>query len=125
MPSPPSPDFAPDAAHARPGSIADVLEWLRKNFDAERSRRIRVAYQFELTGSGGGSVWARVADGDLDLGRGECADPDVVFRVEAALFFGVLGGRINPDLLFMERKLEVEGDLSLALKLRSLFSAAG
>jgi predicted lipid carrier protein YhbT len=109
----------------QPASLSDVLEWLRKNFRAERSADLRVTYQFELTGPQGGCLWARAQDGQLEAGDGSVADPDVVFRVAAVDFFGVLGGVANPDLLFMERKLEVEGDLSLALKLRSLFSESG
>ena len=39
-------------------------------------------------------------------------------------FFAVLGGSANPDLLYTADRLTVEGDLSLALKLRRLFGRA-
>jgi hypothetical protein len=105
-----------------PRSLADALQWLRSSFHPERSRGLDVAYGFELTGSAGGGLWARVTNGELATGVGSVESPDVVFRLPASDFFGVLAGTVNPDLLFMEQKLAVEGDLSLALKLRSLFS---
>jgi predicted lipid carrier protein YhbT len=39
----------------------------------------------------------------------------------ASDFFGILAGRENADLLFTAGRIEVEGDLSLALKMRKLF----
>ena len=49
----------------------------------------------------------------------------MVFHLVAREFFGILSGRENPDLLFMSERLRIDGDLSLALKLRTLFSSAG
>jgi predicted lipid carrier protein YhbT len=46
----------------------------------------------------------------------------VIFRLSASDFFAILAGTQNPDLLFMADRLQAEGDLSLALKVRSLFS---
>lgn len=106
-----------------PGSIADVLEWLRKAFRPERAEDLSVTYQFELSGESGGGLWVRVDAGRLEVAVGQTPEPDVVFRLPAEDLFGVLAGTRNPDLLFMERKIEIEGDLSLALKLRSLFNA--
>ena len=37
-----------------PGCLDDALDWLRKHFDPEAARELRVAYQYELGGPGGG-----------------------------------------------------------------------
>lgn len=106
-----------------PCSIRAALEWFRKAFRADAAADIHVAYQFELKGEAGGSFWVRVDAGRLDFGEGRLVDSDVVFRISASDFFGVLAGRENPDLLFMEDRLAVEGDLSRALTLRRIFPA--
>ncbi len=64
----------------------------------------------------------RIGDGRVKNGEGVDPQPDVILRVTAQDFFDVLAGTANPDLLFMDDRIEIEGDLSLALKLRSLFS---
>ena len=64
----------------------------------------------------------RISDGRLQTGEGADPQPDVVLRLAALDFFGVLAGTANPDLLFMDDRIEIDGDLSLALKLRSLFN---
>ena len=101
--------------------LEEALASLRQRFDGEAARGLRIAFQFELCGAGGGSFCARVADGALSLEPGSAADADVTFRLAADDFFEVLAGRASADMLFMEERLEVEGDLALALKMRRLF----
>ena len=103
-------------------SASGALDWLRKHFRSAAAEGLEVAYQIDLAGPGGGSLWARIADGRLQAGEGAAPQPDVILRMSAEDFFGVLEGTANPDLLFMDDRIEIEGDLSLALKLRSLFS---
>lgn len=106
-----------------PRSLAGALEWLRKRFRADAAEGLCVAYQMDLRGDGGGLLHVRVDDGRLEAGEGPAGDADVVFRLAAADFYAVLAGAANPDLLYMDGELEIEGDLSLALKLRTLFGA--
>jgi hypothetical protein len=107
---------------AGPSSIPEAIEHLRKTFEPDASRGARVSYRFDLTGDGGGTLGLRVDDGRLELRPGAVAAPDAVFRLEAADFFAVLEGTANPDLLFLQKRLAVEGDLSLALKIRRFFA---
>ena len=50
---------------------------------------------------------------------------DVRFRLTAQDFLAILGGRANADWLFMEDRIGVKGDLTLALRMRKLFRAQG
>lgn len=109
------------SALREPASIDDAIEWFRKHFDGGAAEGVRVAYQYDLTGPGGGAFYARVDDGKLEVASGALPAPDVRFRLTAEDCFAVLAGRLNPDLLFTEDRLAVAGDLSLALKMRALF----
>ena len=104
-----------------PSSVEDALDWLQRRFAPDAGRGLKVAYQFDLSGPGGGSFWARVDDGTLDAAVGSLGPADVVFRLAATDFFAILAGRANADLLFMQERIEVKGDLALALKMRRLF----
>ena len=106
-----------------PTSLDEAADGLRKRFDAEPASGLHVAYRFELTGGGGGTLGVRVDEGRLDVAAYAIAKPDVVLRLSADDFFGVLTGRENADMLFMSGRLEIEGDHALALKLRQLFRA--
>ena len=110
---------------AEPVSIAEALEWLQKAFHREAADSLRLTYQFVLSGEGGGALWFSIDTGRLELGEGQASAADVVLHLVAREFFGILSGRENPDLLFMAERLRIDGDLSLALKLRTLFSSAG
>jgi len=115
-----------------PDCIEDAARWLQTAFCPEAADGA-VAYRIELSGSGGGALLVRVQQGRLeteilreDEGTGSnaaAASADVTFSMTAADFYGILSGRENPDLLFMAERLRVDGELSLALKLRSLFQA--
>lgn len=106
-------------------SAAGAVDWLRKHFRSAAAEDLQVRYQIELAGESGGSIWVRVNDGQMQAGEGADPQADVVFRMDALEFFDVLAGTANPDLLFMDDRIEIAGDLSLALKLRSLFSREG
>jgi len=60
---------------------------------------------------------ARLTDPSID------AYTNARFRLRASDFFAVLAGRENADLLSTAGRIEVEGDLSIALKMRKLFRA--
>ena len=108
-----------------PRTPADAVDWLRKHFDAEAAADCEASYVFELAGEGGGSIGVRVENGRLEIAEGDVQPADLRFRLAARDFYDVLAGRANPDMLFMEERLQIEGDLGLALRFRRLFGARG
>lgn len=104
-----------------PTRHASLLAQLQKAFDADSAAGEHVRYQLELSGQVPGSVWLDVRDGRLESGTGRVVRPDVTFHLACEDLESVLSGNANPDLLFMEERIRVEGELSLALKLRKLF----
>ncbi|MFK7897617.1 MAG: SCP2 sterol-binding domain-containing protein [Myxococcota bacterium] len=113
-----------EAADDAPLNMEGAQAWMRDVFRPEAAKGVQAIYQLELTGKRACVVWARVDDGRLSLGDGRTPGPDVVFRMDSEDFFGVLEERENPDLLYMEDRIEISGSLSLALKLRLIFSGA-
>ena len=68
-----------------------------------------------------GEAQAAGGIGRLDAGRGDFETADVRLCLEARDFFAELAGRANADMLFMEDRIRVTGDLGLALKMRRVF----
>jgi putative sterol carrier protein len=103
------------------GTVGDAVDGFRKRFDPEAAREVCAAYQFELTGPGGGAFYARVDRGRLEVAEGLLGSADVHLQLETSDLFAILAGRANADMLFMGDRIRIDGDLSLALKLRRLF----
>jgi hypothetical protein len=104
-----------------PASVDAAADWLRKHFEPDAARGARVTCQLVLAGAGGGALWLGIDDGVLDARPGAEAASDVTLRLAAADFYAVLAGRENSELLFMARRIEIDGDASLALRLRTYF----
>ena len=115
------PAGAGESTTAGPATLDEAVEWLRKHFCPDAAAGLRVAYELELGGAGGGVIRLVIADGRVDVALGSGGPCDVKLRLPAADYLAVLGGRANADLLYMEGKLEIDGDLALATKLRTLF----
>ena len=106
-----------------PQNTDEAVEWMRKHFQAEASEGIDAVYEFEVSGDDGGVWHATVSDGMGEVRFGHAQEPSVRFRIRDEDCWALLAGRENADLLYLAGRLEVEGDLSLALKMRTLFRA--
>jgi putative sterol carrier protein len=102
-------------------TLEGAAEWLRKHFQPEAARGLSAVVQLDLHGPGGGSLRLRIAEGDLEVASGNAESPDVRLQISAGDCYELLAGRENAELLFMDGRMEIEGQLGLAMKLRTLF----
>lgn len=109
---------------ADPTCLDEAIEWLRKHFQPPVAQGLNADFAIDLSGEGGGSILLRVRDEALEVRAAAASQADVRLRLPSSDYFGILAGRENADLLYMAGKLEIEGDLSLAMKLRTLFRPA-
>ena len=84
------------------------------------AQKINASYLLELTGEDGGS-WA------IDLTRpsdfvisGQIENPKITITMMAKDFVDLVEGRLNGQMAFMQGKLKLKGDMSLALKLQQI-----
>jgi putative sterol carrier protein len=79
---------------------------------------IGAIYKFELSGDGGGTFVMNLKDA---VGVSETnGAADCTVKMSAENYVDMLQGRANPQALFFQGKLQVEGDMALALKLQGL-----
>lgn len=63
-----------------------------------------------------------IKDGSATIYKGETStDPDCTFQMSNASFTKFLSAKLNGRLAFMSGKLKINGDMSKAFKLESLF----
>ncbi len=101
--------------------MADFFAGLEGRFRPEKAAGLRAVYQFVITGEGGGRWIARVDGSTCTVAEGEAYGPDITIRCDAADWLAIVEGRQSPQAAFAARRLTVEGDMGLALRLQPLF----
>lgn len=78
-----------------------------------------VAIAFQLNGTDGGT-WTLVRTrGDVELRGGSPERVDCRFALSVVDFAAWLQGRLDPVSAFVERRVELEGDVGLLLRMQS------
>ena len=81
------------------------------------------AYQFDITGEAEGIFYVEVKEGKLFVEPYEYFDRDAIFTCTAETLFRLAEGKIDPVLAFTTGKLEVEGNIDKALRLKELIDS--
>lgn len=105
-------------------TVREIFGALRDRIAANPAKiaSLNAAYQFELSGDGGGTFHAVFQDGAADVGEGAVANPGCTVIMSAADFQDMVAGTINPTAAFMGGKLKLKGDMGLAMRLQSVIS---
>lgn len=104
---------------ATPRELVDELR-TRLAEHVDGAERIGATFKFHVFGESGGTwrVQLRPPAGVLeDDGQADCT-----IRMDDCSFVDLFEGRVNGQQLFFAGKLDIEGDLTLALKLQELTS---
>lgn len=78
---------------------------------------------FDLRGEGGGKWTLRMVEGAPVLEEGTPLPAQLTLTADADDFVALATGKLNPMAAFMQGKLQISGDMSLALRLQSILSA--
>lgn len=93
--------------------------------DRKRAARVRCAVEWRVTEpSGGATVHTLVLAGEgLRVRRGVVAEPDLTVTLDTADFLRLAAGMETGAALFMDGRLRLDGDPTVALRLARLFRA--
>ena len=80
----------------------------------------KLAYQFDITGEGGGTFYVEIKDGAINIEPFDYHDRDVKLTLSVANFEKMLERKLNSALAFSTGKLKIEGDIGKALELKKL-----
>lgn len=86
----------------------------------EVAEQINNSYQFDLTGDSGGKWVVDLTKKADQVSAGEIENPGVVVTMTASDFVDLVNGKLNGQMAFMQGKLKIKGDMSLALKLQQI-----
>ena len=92
----------------------------RLSANPEVAEKIKASYQFELTGDEEGSWAVDLTEGAGKVVSGAIDEPSVTITMASSDFVDLVEGRLNGQMAFMQGKLKLKGDMSLALKLQQI-----
>jgi len=104
-------------------TVKEYFDQIANSFNSANAAGMTATYQFDITGEGGGKWFAKIENGVLTSGEGDAESADCTVTVSAGDWLDILNGKLNGQMAFMAGKLKIAGDMSLAMKLNSLFMA--
>jgi len=106
----------------RPTSAKEIFEAMPSRFLPEQAAGLNASIQFDLSGEGGGQWALTFADQKLAVTEGLTPNPSMTFSASANDYVSIINGDLNPMAAFMQGRVMVKGDISLAMKLQTLFA---
>jgi putative sterol carrier protein len=102
-------------------SIHSLMEQMQKAFIPEKSSGYDVTVQVELQGDGGGNWVVAISNQKCTVTQGTIANPTLKMSGSAQTVMDVFTGKLDGVRAYMQGKLRVSGDMSLAMRLTSFF----
>lgn len=108
-----------------PITVKELFASLPSKLDPAAAEDLDVVYQFDLSGAQGGQYHLRVKDGICVVEEGIHADPHVTLSMASEDCLKVLNGQLSGPAVVMSGRLQISGDIGLAMQLKSLFPGVG
>ena len=104
-----------------PQTIQALFASLPSYFNAEAVPGLSATYQFNLSGAQGGTYHMIVQAQACSVHEGRHQAPDVVLSMTAEDCLLIMSGKLNGVTAALSGRVQLDGDLGLAMHLKSLF----
>ena len=102
-------------------SIPQLMDSIPQYFVPERAKGVDAVVNFRLTGAGGGDWVVTIRQQTCTVQQGIDPQPRLVFSAEAQDCLDVLTGKMDGMRAYMQGRLRLQGDMSLAIRLAGFF----
>ena len=102
-------------------TLKEVFDSLPSKLDKDAAEDLDAVYQFDLRGNQGGQYHLLVKNGICVVKDGTHADPHVTLSMTGEDCIGVLNGKLSGMTMAISGRLQITGDIGLAMQLKSLF----
>jgi multimeric flavodoxin WrbA/putative sterol carrier protein len=110
------------AAPPRLQTLREMVETMPQTFKPAVAGDLAATYQFEISGSETFTAHLRIENQQATSHDGPAAKPDVIVRAPAEVWRAVMLGEIDGAQALMRGKYRAEGNMSLLLKLKAMFT---
>jgi putative sterol carrier protein len=102
-------------------TVEEVFAAMPVRFQKDAAAGMNAVYQYDITGDGGGKWYAAIKEGELEVVKGEHENPNITLTMADEDYLAMIAGTLDGQAAFMAGKLKIKGDMSLAMKLASIF----
>jgi putative sterol carrier protein len=102
-------------------SVQNVLDNISR-VDKAKIEGLNAVILFDLSGEEGGKWTATLAGGEVKVEEGETASPSMTLSMDAQDLVAMSNGELNAVAAFMQGRIKVSGDMSLAMRLQSILT---
>ncbi len=103
-------------------TIAELLSKMPGAFVPEKAPGLNVVIQFHFTGAEPGDWNAVIKDGAVKVEQGQHPAPTISVTADSADYIKIFTRELDPMQAFMQGKLKLQGDLTLAMKMTQFFN---
>lgn len=100
------------------GSAKEFFDELKGKVDPSKAVGVNATFQFDI---GEGHWFAKATDGAVEIAEGQADNPTITLTSNEEDWMDLVNGKINGQTAFLTGKLQIEGDMMLAMKLESVF----
>ncbi|NIQ39241.1 MAG: SCP-2 family sterol carrier protein [Proteobacteria bacterium] len=99
----------------------EIFANIQNSFKPEAAAGVDAAYQFTISGEGGGEWNVKVSGGTCTVNEGTAESPNCTVVTDADTWIDIIGKKTSAMDAFMSGKLRIKGDMGLAMKLEPMF----
>ena len=103
-------------------SASEAIKAMSESADPQKLSGLDAVLLFDLSGEGGGRWTVTVTGGQISVADGAVDSPTMTLIMAAEDFVAMINGDLNAMAAFMQGKIKIEGDMSIAMRLQALFS---
>lgn len=102
-------------------TVKELMARMPKAFLPDKAKGVDAVVQYHLTGEEGGDWVITIKDGQCTVEEGVAENPRLTLTADAQDYKDIILGKLDGMKAFMQGKLQLKGDLNLAMKLTSFF----
>jgi putative sterol carrier protein len=103
------------------GTLQEMMTLIPSVFQPQRAGSISAVIQCRLTGAEAGEWVMRIAGGQCTVEPGTIPNPNLTLTADTHDYQNIASGKLDGMTAFMQGKIKLSGDMSLAMKLVGLF----
>ena len=102
-------------------TINEMMQGLGKSIPPEKISGVNTKIQFRTTGEEPGDWIIQISDGKCIVNPGTTPTPVLTIIIDTQVFKDLSTGKLNPMAAYMQGKIRLTGDMSLAMRIANLF----
>ena len=104
-------------------TVKETFDAMAGRFQPSKAAGVNATIQYDITGDQGGTWNAVIKDGACQVNAGAAPAPSLTITMSSQDWLDMTGGKLSGQMAFMSCKLKLKGDMGLAMKIGSIFSA--